>query len=167
VAADRFSEAFSAIKTLGEVQSEKLGTEDISKAYTDLQSRLEIKRQTEGRLRDILRTRTGKLSEVLEVERELGRLTEEIEQMEGQRRYYDQEVALSAITVQLLEPSALVRRGVASPLMRALREAVDVFMNSLGLIVYVTSFLIPWLLIAAGVWLFIRIARRRRRAQAR
>jgi uncharacterized protein DUF4349 len=165
VAADRFSAAFSAIKSLGKVQSEKIGTEDISKAYTDLQSRLQIKRQTERRLRDILQARTGKLSEVLEVERELGRLAEEIEQMEGQRRYYDQQVALSTITVQLQEPTAIVRRGVAAPLTRALREALDVFMNSLGLIVYVTSLLAPWLLTAVAIWFLVRIVWRRRSAR--
>lgn len=167
VAADRFSEAFSAIKSLGTVQSEKIGTEDVSKAYTDLQSRLQIKRQTEGRLRDILRTQTGKLSEVLEVERELGRVTEEIESMEGQRRYYDQQVALSTITVRLGEPAAMLKKGVGAPLTRALREALDVFMISLGIIVYATSFLIPWLLIATVLWFLVRIIRRRRRTQAR
>lgn len=162
VAAVRFSAAFSAIKSLGKVQSEKMGTEDISKAYTDLQSRLQIKRQTERRLRDILQARTGKLSEVLEAERELGRLAEEIEQREGQRRYYDQQVALSAITVQLQEPTAIVGRGVASPLTGALREALGVFMNSLGLIVYVSSFLAPWLLTAVAIWFLVRIVWRRR-----
>jgi hypothetical protein len=165
VAPGQFSAAFSAVKSLGEVQSEKIGTEDISKAYTDLQSRLQVKRQTERRLRDILQARTGKLSEVLEVERELGRLAEEIEQMEGQRRYYDQQVALSSITVQLQEPTALVRRGAVAPLTLALREALDVFMNSLGRIVTVTSFLAPWLLAAVSFWFLARIVWHRRGAR--
>jgi hypothetical protein len=167
VAAEQFSDAFSAIKSLGTVQSEKIGTEDISKAYTDLQSRLQIKRQAEGRLRDILRTQAGKLSEVLQLERELGRVTEEIEQMEGQRQYYDQQVALSTIAVQLGEPAAMLKRGVGAPLVQALREALDVFMTSLGIIVYLTSFLIPWLLIATAMWFLVRSVRRRRRARTR
>jgi hypothetical protein len=92
-------------------------------------------------------------------------LAEEIEQMEGQRRYYDQQVALSSITVQLQEPTALVRRGAVAPLTLALREALDVFMNSLGRIVTVTSFLAPWLLAAVSFWFLARIVWHRRGAR--
>ena len=42
---------------------------------------------------------------MLEAERELARVTEEIEQAEGERRFYDQQVALSTlIAVTLQEP---------------------------------------------------------------
>jgi hypothetical protein len=49
---------------------------------------------------------------VLEAERELARVTEEIERMEGERRYYDQQIALSAIVVTLREPEPVLQSGM-------------------------------------------------------
>ena len=47
--------------------------------------------------------RTADLSDVME-RNVSGRVTEEIARMEGERRFYDQQVALSTITVALHEP---------------------------------------------------------------
>ena len=61
-------------------------------------------------MRTIMATRTGSMSEVLSVERELGRLTGEIEQMRGEKRYYDQQVATSTLRLTLREPGEVVSR---------------------------------------------------------
>src|SRR5262245_53040370 len=81
VPAQRFDAAFGALKRLGTVDAESVATQDVTKAYTDLETRLRVKREAQARLQDILRTRTAKLSDILEAERELARITEEIEVM--------------------------------------------------------------------------------------
>jgi len=55
------------LKQVGKVERESVVTQDVTKAYADLETRLVVKRQTEERLRHLLTSRTGKLSEVLEV----------------------------------------------------------------------------------------------------
>src|SRR5262245_40361519 len=112
VPAERFSDALAQLKALGNVQSETVKTDDVSKAYADLETRLRVKRDTADRLREILRTRTAALTDLLEAERELARITEQIEQMEGERRFYDQQAALSTLNLALYEPQALVKPGV-------------------------------------------------------
>jgi hypothetical protein len=166
VPAERFGAAFAALKGLGKVQMENVSTQDITKAYADLETRLRVKRDTAERLREILRGRAARLSDVLEAERELARVTEEIERMEGERRYYDQQVALSTITVALHEPQAVVGPSAFAPLRQALRESLEVLSTSMAAMVYVTAFLAPWVAVVLLVWASVRAVRRRRAARA-
>lgn len=164
VAASRFDDVVAAIRGLGDVRNENIATQDVTKAYADLETRLRVKRETADRLREILRTRTAKLAEVLEAERELARVTEEIEQMEGERRFYDQQVALSTLTVTLQERAAIVEAGVFAPLGEAMRNSLRILAGSLAAIVYLIVFLLPWLPLAGIGWWLVRRYRARRAA---
>jgi hypothetical protein len=164
VDASSFDAAVVALRALGTVRQESVNTQDVSKAYTDLETRLRVKRDTADRLREILRTRTAGLSDLLAAERELARITEEIEQAEGERRFYDQQIALSTLTVALQEPSAIVEAGVFTPLTEAFGDSLKVLATSLAGLVYLTVFLAPWLLVGYVVFLVVRRVWRRRKA---
>jgi hypothetical protein len=166
VPAERFPAAMAALKALGKVRAETVKTDDVTKAYADLETRLSVKRDTAERLRQILRTQTAKLSDLLEAERELARVTEQIEQMEGERRFYDQQTALSTLNVALHEPQALVQAGVFAPIGEALRDSLEVLANSLAALIYVAVFLTPWVLILYLLWRLWRARRARRLAVA-
>jgi hypothetical protein len=165
IPAEHFAQAFDAVKRLGKVQIENLGTQDVTKAYTDLETRLRVKRETADRLREILKDRAAKLSEILEAERELARVTEEIEQMEGERRFYDQQVALSTIAVTLHEPGSVVKLSAFSPVAQAVRDSLEVLAMSLAGLIYALVFLAPWLVVAYVAWRVIKALRARRRAK--
>jgi len=165
VPADRFASVVAALKRLGTVTNEAVSTQDVTKAYTDLETRLRVKRDAAARVQAILNTRTARLADVLEAERELARLTEEIEQMEGERRFYDQQIALSTITIEIHEPSPLLGSGPLQPIREALHESLQVLVASLAALIYVVVFLAPWLVIAAVVWRIVRRVRRGRAAQ--
>lgn len=166
VGAERFDDAVSALRTVGDVRSENVTAQDVTKAYADLETRLRVKRETSERLHAILRERTARLSDVLAAERELARVTEEIEQMEGERRFYDQQVAMSTLTVTLQEPAGLVEASVFAPIGEALRDSVRVLATSLAAIVYLAVFLAPWVLLAFVGWRLFRRHRARRTAAA-
>lgn len=161
VPADRFAEAIEAVKALGKVESSAVDTQDITKEYTDLQTRLSAKRDAVGRLREILHTRTGSVADLVEAEKELSRLIEEAERLEGERRYYDRQVALSTITVELREPAAFLRDGALAPLSQAIRGALPLLAGSAAAMVYAIAAALPWGLIAFVIW------KLRRRSTAR
>ena len=161
VAADRFEAAMQALKALGRLRSEAVSTQDVTKAYMDVETRLRVKRETAERLREILRTRTGKLSDVLEAEREVSRVTEEIEQLEGERRYYDQQIALSTIAVELLEPAAAISGGALQPIRDALAAALEVASESVGAMIVGLAAGLPWLLGLWVLWKLLGLLRRR------
>jgi hypothetical protein len=166
VPADRFAAAYAALKSLGKVETETVATQDVTKAYADLETRLAVKRDAEARLREILRTRTARLADILEAERELTRITEEIEQTEGERRYYDQQVALSTISAALYEPEAVIRPGALAPLVEAFRDSVRLLAESAAALLYVLVLVLPWGMVVAAVWLTVRAVRRRSHAGA-
>jgi hypothetical protein len=165
VPADRFDAAFGGLKALGKVLDDKVDVQDVTKAYFDLETRLRVKRDTEARLREILRTRTARLSDVLEAERELARVTEEIEQMEGTRRFYDQQVAFATVVVSLEEPRPVVRPGALDPVREALRESLRLMSVSVAALIYVVVFLAPWAVVLVPAVLAWRAVRRRRAAR--
>ena len=165
IPAGRFDEVFAGVKGLGKVLNDKVDVQDVTKAYFDLETRLRVKRDTEARLREILRTRTARLSDVLEAERELARVTEEIENMEGTRRFYDEQVAFATVVVSLQEPRAVVRPGALEPLREALRDSLRLMSQSAAALVYLVVFLLPWTVVLAAVWLAWRALRRRRAAR--
>jgi hypothetical protein len=162
VPADRFAAILEGVHALGRLERESVSTQDVTKAYTDLESRLRMKRETSDRLRALLKDRTASLSDVLQAERELARVTEEIEQMEGERRYYDQQVALSTIAVEMHEPAATVRPGALDPIKEALRDALGVLASSVAVMVYLGVGGLPWVVLAVVIWRVARAIRRRR-----
>src|SRR5207248_1508658 len=69
----------------------------------DTDSRLKNARVMEQRLIDILKTKTGKVSDLLQVEKELGRVREDIEKMQGALKYMDAIVQFATVTISLAE----------------------------------------------------------------
>ena len=91
------------VRGLGELKNQTLGTEDVTKAYFDTDARLKNARAMEQRLIDMLKTKTGKVSDLLQVEKELGRVREDIEKMQGELKYWDSQVQFATVTISLAE----------------------------------------------------------------
>jgi hypothetical protein len=152
VDAQAFDEAFRSLKELGRVESATVETQDVTRAYADLETRIAVKRNARARLVEILRARTGKLSDVVEAERELSRLVEETEQLEGERRSLAKQVDLATITVDLHEPAAFLRAGAAAPLFEAARDSLPLLSRSFAMMLYAAAAALPWVAVTLVVW---------------
>jgi hypothetical protein len=97
---DRF---LQKIRGLGELKNQTLGTEDITKNYFDTESRLKNARVMEQRLIDMLKKKSDDINDLLQVEKELGRVREEIEKMQGDLKFWDSEVQFATVTISLAE----------------------------------------------------------------
>jgi hypothetical protein len=162
VEARSFDDAFRRLKELGRVESAAVETQDVTRAYADLETRLSVKRDAQARMGEILRARTGSLTDLVEAERELTRLVEEAEKLEGERRQLAKQVALASITVELFEPAAFLRDGAAAPLLDAARDALPLLARSASMILYATAAALPWMIVAAVVWKLRKRSRVRR-----
>jgi hypothetical protein len=91
------------LRALGEVKSQKIGSQDITKQYTDLESRLRAARAMEERLLEMIKTGNGEIKDLLQAEKELGVWRTKIEEIEGELRYYTNLVSLSTLTITLVE----------------------------------------------------------------
>jgi hypothetical protein len=97
---DRF---LQKLRGLGELKNQTLGTEDVTKNYFDTDARLKNARVMEQRLIEMLKTKTGKVPDLLQVEKELGRVREEIEKMQGELKFWDSQVQFATVTITLAE----------------------------------------------------------------
>ena len=103
VPADQLEAALADLKGLGRVESESQSGQEITAQYVDLEARLSNARNAEERLTDVLRQRTGKLSDVLAVETEIARVRGEIEQMEAEKKNLADQVTFATITATVKE----------------------------------------------------------------
>jgi uncharacterized protein DUF4349/putative zinc finger protein len=162
--------ALAALKRLGRVEQEQQGGEEVTAQVVDLDARLKSARETETRLQDILKTRTGKVSDVLEVENQIAETRQSIEQMEGERKQLHDRITFSAITLDLHEEYQASLETNAPSAGRRIRNAVvDGFRaaaeGSIGLLVFLLN-AVPSLLLAAIVLFWpIRWALRRMRSE--
>jgi hypothetical protein len=95
--------AIGDLKALGKVQQESQNGEEVTQQHADLVARLKNSREEEQRLQAILQQRTGKLSDVLEVERETARVRGEIEQMDAEQKGLEHRVEFATVNLSLSE----------------------------------------------------------------
>ena len=103
VPAPQLPTALAELKSLGRVELENQNGEEVTQQHADLIARLKNSRETEQRLQAILTQRTGKISDVLEVEQEIARVRGEIEQMEAEQKNLEHRVDFATIDLKLSE----------------------------------------------------------------
>ena len=158
VPANQLDAAMAELKTLGRVESESQSGQDVTAQYVDLEARLSNSRNTEQRLIELLRQRTGKLSDVLEVETELSRVREEIERMEGERRLLSKQVEYATLTATVTEEYKAPARAIPDSLGTRFRNAsVDGYQSVVNFLIGVALFLVsdgPMLLLWLAILFF-------------
>jgi chromosome segregation ATPase len=103
IPAPQLPTALAELKSLGRVELETQNGEEVTQQHADLVARLKNSRETEQRLQAILTQRTGKISDVLEVEQEIARVRGEIEQMEAEQKNLEHRVDFATIDLKLSE----------------------------------------------------------------
>lgn len=165
VPAKYLDEALDQIKTgAGTVRSENVSGEDVTREYTDLQSRLRNLEAAEAQLTEIMED-ARKTEDVLQVYNNLVEVREQIEVIKGQMQYYEQAAAFSSIQVDIIadEADQPLQIGGWEPV-GVVKNAIEALINALQFLVNVTIwmiiFVIPVLIfIGIPIWLFIRLVR--------
>ncbi|MCX4247337.1 DUF4349 domain-containing protein [Paraliomyxa miuraensis] len=104
----RFRRLMRGLEGLGEVKSRSVQTVDVSEQFHDLKVRLENLQATRSRIQKLM-SQAKDLSEILVVEKELERISAEIDAIEGQLRYLGSQAAFSTVTMNFSElPRELV-----------------------------------------------------------
>jgi hypothetical protein len=167
IPAARFDDAINGLQPIGHLESVNVSAEDVGEEYVDVAARAENGRKLEQRLIDILGTRTGKLSDVLAVERELARVREEIERQEGRMRFLRTRAAMSTLAVTVHEKLPVVAgTGSWAVLGEAFRQAWRNFIAFAAGVIAALGTLLPLGVIVAAVGWLVWRARRNAVAKA-
>jgi hypothetical protein len=166
----QLDDAIRRLKALGTVDGETLKGEDVGEQIVDVEARLSNARNTETRLLDLLRKRTGDVVQVLAAEREIARVREEIERFVARRKSLGDRVTYAALTLEVAEArQATVNRGpdpvggrFRDAFVTGVGDAVDTAVGLTLFVIRVTPTLLLWtLLLFLPARFAIRWARRR------
>src|SRR5205085_4143322 len=91
------------LRELGDLKNQTLATEDVTKEYVDTDARLNNARLLETRLIELLKKKSDDVEDLLAVEKELGRVREQIEQLQGELKFMDMQVRFATVTISLAE----------------------------------------------------------------
>jgi len=156
VPAARFDEVLSGLTPIGKLESVNVTAQDVGEEFVDVTARMDNARRLERRLIDLLATRAGKLKDVLDVERELARVREEIDRYEGRLRYLKAHTAMSTLSVTVHEPMPVVGTAGKSVMGEAFTQAWRNFVVLLSLAVQSLGVVLPLGFIAAVAWVVTR-----------
>ncbi len=109
VPAGQYNDIVELITNRGEVRDRREWTTDVTEQYVDLEARIESQEKHLERLRELY-DRSGSITELIELEREIARATAELESLKGRFQVLNNRVAFSTIIVSLYEP------GVPEPI---------------------------------------------------
>lgn len=176
VPSDQYYPFLEEVKRIGSLYQYSDNGQDITTSYVDTQTRLEVLRTQLDRLEGIL-AQSDNLSDILELENEISRVTLEIESLTSQLRQYDGLVNYATVEIGLYEENLIsgsseekgvgqrIREGFTASLYGVWNFLVDVF------VWFVSSLPVLLLLavIAAAIVFFVlwlnRIGQRRTHAR--
>ncbi len=169
VPVERYEEFLAAARQLGEVRRVSVDSQDVTEEYYDVEARIRNKKKTESRLLRHLEDATGKLEEILEVEKELDRVCEEIERVEGRLRVLKDLTSLTTIQLTVSEIKDYVPEEAASyatRVRRGFQASIATLVSAAQGLSIAVIVLLPWLviLLVLGVLSFAlwRLVRTRR-----
>lgn len=146
----------------GRITSQSTSTEDLTRAIVDTEARLRALTSLRDRLQELLRSRPGRLADLLEVERELARVQGEIDSIQSNLAVMRTRVAMSDLNLSYQSAP----RSLGSDTFRPLREAFASFLGIIvgvfaAMVVFVAG-LIPFVIVGAPIgWLLLRWRKRR------
>jgi hypothetical protein len=164
VPVDGYDAFVRGVVALGELVSMKADSQDVSEEFFDLDARQTAKKVEEARLLKHLTDSTGKLEEILAVERELSRVRSEIERMQGRLRLLGNLSALATVTITVSEIKGYVppqAPTLGTRLSRTFAASLEALQHFGEAVLIAIVAIAPWLpLIAVAVGVMYLIGRR-------
>src|SRR3989338_1952432 len=155
---EKFDESMTELKKFGELKQAQIQGQDVTEEYVDLEARLKNLRVTESQFAEIM-GKAQKIEDILAVQAELSEVRGGIESLEGRKKYLDQNVAYSVISLNLstsADQIPLVDEDEKwKPLAifkTALRNLIALGQGLLNFVIWLFVFIPVWGAIAALVY---------------
>ncbi len=146
----------------GRILSQTTNTEDLTRQIVDTEASLRAARALRDRLQRLLESRPGRLSDLLEVERELARVQGQIDATESNLAVMRTRVAMSMLTLNYESESKPLRSDTFRPLGEAFANFLGYIVMGFAVIINVIAMLLPFALVGTLIgWAVLSIRRRR------
>ena len=159
VPAVKFSEALDEIRgSASRIIVESIKGQDVTEEFIDIEARLKAKKALEEQFLEIMK-RSNTVEDALNVQRELADVRSEIEQIEGRKRFLENQASLSTIKIRIQTPAAISASstGFFYRLTESFSTGFDFALNFiLGLVTFLIAILPFALFIGFPAYLGIR-----------
>ncbi len=174
IPAGDFDAFLGKLDAYGKVLHKEKGTQDVTELYFDTEIRIKNLEAELETLRGLLRREGWKVSELLEIEREIRRLTDELELLKGQLTGLDRRVEFSQLDIEFAAEQTRVelddRDSFIYQIKVAFNYGIEALMRLITIAVSIVVFLVPLLPVAIVIYILVRfvikpIARRTKKNQ--
>ena len=167
VPANHLDRALADLRKLATgVDSEQIESRDVTDEYIDLDARLKAQQALEQQYLEILK-HADKVSDAIDVQKQLASVRTEIEKLQGRKRVLDNQIELSTIKLELDQQQPLVSASFSSfssSAKHAGADAINVGAAMLNGMIRLAGVLLPLLLLlGVPALLVLRFALRRMR----
>ncbi|WP_310994261.1 DUF4349 domain-containing protein [Aequorivita marina] len=137
-----------------------ISRQDVSEEFVDLNARLKAKRILEDRYLELLK-KANNVKEMLQIERELSNIREEIEAKQGRLQYLQNQVSMSTVTIEFYKTTA--ETGITQSYGQKMKNAMQGGWNGVSVFFLGILYLWPLFLFAGIVVIFLRIFLKKRK----
>ncbi|TRZ46340.1 DUF4349 domain-containing protein [Robertkochia solimangrovi] len=158
VPAENFEALYNdATVGVGEFDNKEINVKDVTAEYLDIEVRMTTKKQLEKRYTELL-SQAKNVTEILEIENELGKLRADIESTEGRLKYLKDRISFSTLTISFYESNP-VQTAFGGKFKSGFRNGWE---NLIWFFVALIN-IWPFILFAFGIVFGIRYYRRKKR----
>ncbi len=171
---DKYAYALEILDGLGETKNISENTSDVTMNYIDLEARITNLEAQEKRMRELL-DRAENMEDILQIEKELGRIRGDLESMTAEFKHLQERVNYSTIDIRLEERDPRQEtvvdgfgnfgERIGNLMALNTNRLLDGMANFVIVIIGSLPIIIPLLLLIIILWKAVGAAARKRRAQ--
>ncbi|GAA4584114.1 hypothetical protein GCM10023194_23160 [Planotetraspora phitsanulokensis] len=159
-------------RDLGKRISQRQGTEDVTGEVADVASRVKSAESSLAQFRRLLSKATA-IGEIMDIEREISSREADLESLQARQRALSERTGMATITLTVvLPPTPTQAARAAEPegpsFLSGLEKGWETLVASTGVALAVLGALLPWLVVAAVIWVAVvavmRLVRPNRKA---
>ena len=146
----------------GRIAQSATSAEDLTRSIVDTQASVRAQTTLRDRLQALLASRPGKLTDLLDLEKELARVQGGLDATTSELTELNGRVQMSKLTLSYAPP-AEARETATTPLPRAIANFGALVAASLAAMVTLVGLILPWAFLAAAVgggWVMLRRRKR-------
>jgi len=160
-----FDSFHAGLKELGYPIKDMLDSKEVTEEYVDVEKRIENMKRMEERLSELLKTNTKSLRDIFDVEKELARVSGEIERMQGRLELLKDMTALATINLDISEEDVYEPPVVVAEVPPTFQEKVSAtfgasagtFVEMLQAVALLVVAIAPWLPVLVPFLFFLRV----------
>lgn len=150
----------------GRIASHSVDSQDLSLQIVDTEARLKNKEALRDRLAEIVRSRPGKIADLVEAETQLAQAQADIDAARSSLNVMRKRVATVHLTIRYDSEAVVASSGTFAPLGDAVNSIVRNIVWALASLIHLIAYAIPFVLAGFGVFWLARKWWKARRAKS-